>query len=68
MELKNVNLNVFNVVIKDLKPFLLFFSKILKIELNKGLQSITKKFRPQQGYEFCPLQCNYGKNKELFFK
>jgi len=39
MELKNVNSNGCNVVIKN-KKFGIFFQKILKIELIKGLQSL----------------------------
>jgi len=39
MELKNANPNGCNVVINNLHP-MIFFSKILKIELNKGLQSL----------------------------
>jgi len=38
MELKNDNSNGCNVVINNLHPMGLFFQKILKIELNKGLQ------------------------------
>jgi len=37
MELKNVNINGCNVVINNLRPTILFSSKI---ELNKGLQSL----------------------------
>jgi len=37
MELKNANPNGCNVVIKNLHHIILFFQKILKIELNKGL-------------------------------
>jgi len=40
MELKNANPNGFNVVIKNLHLLISFFQKILKIELNKGLQSL----------------------------
>jgi len=40
MELKNANLNGFNVVINNLHPMNLFFQKILKIEQDKGLQSL----------------------------
>jgi len=40
MELKNDNPNGFNVVINNLHPMFLFLSKILKIELNKGIQSL----------------------------
>jgi len=40
MALKNANSNVCNVVINNLHPMILFFQKILKIELNKGLQSL----------------------------
>jgi len=40
MELKNANFNGFDVVIKSLHLIFLFFPKILKIELNKGLQSL----------------------------
>jgi len=41
MELKNVNPNGCNVIINNLNPTILFFSKkIEKIELNKGLQSL----------------------------
>jgi len=40
MELKNTNPNGCNVVINNLHPTILFFQKILKIELNKGLQSL----------------------------
>jgi len=40
IQLKNVNPNGCNVVINNLHPMVLFFQKILKIELNKGLQSL----------------------------
>jgi len=40
MKLKNVNPNGHNVVINNQHPMFLFFSKILKIELNKGCQSL----------------------------
>jgi len=39
MELKNANPNGCNDVINNLQPNF-FFPKILKIELNKGLQSL----------------------------
>jgi len=38
MKLKNSN--GFNVLVNNLHPMILFFQKILKIELNKGLQSL----------------------------
>jgi len=42
IELKNANPNGCNVVINNLHRFLfLFFSKILKIDLNKGFQSLS---------------------------
>jgi len=41
MELKNANPNGYNVVINNLHPMILIFSKILKIELNyKGFQNL----------------------------
>jgi len=40
MELKNANFNGCNVVIKNLHLMFVIFYKILKIELNKGLQSL----------------------------
>jgi len=40
MELENANPNGCNAVIRNLQPMILIFSKILKIELNKGLQSL----------------------------
>jgi len=38
MELKNASPNGCNVVINNLHPTILFFSKKLKIEINKGFQ------------------------------
>ena len=40
MELKNPNLKGYNFVINNVHLIFLFFPKILKIELNKGLQSL----------------------------
>jgi len=40
MELKNTNSNGCKVAINNLHPMILFFSKLLKIQLNKGLQSL----------------------------
>jgi len=40
MKLKNVIPNGWNVVINNLHLVFYFFQKILKIELNKGLQSL----------------------------
>jgi len=40
MELKNANPNGCNVVISNIHLIFLFIPKILKIELNKGLQSL----------------------------
>jgi len=40
MELKNANSNGCNIVINNPHPIILFFSKILRIELNEGLQSL----------------------------
>jgi len=39
MELDNANLNGGDVVLNNLHPMIIIFSKILKIELNKGLRS-----------------------------
>jgi len=39
MELKNANFNGFNVVINNLHPTVVFFKELLKIDLNKGIQS-----------------------------
>jgi len=41
MELKNSNSNGCNVVINNTHLIIYFFPKILKIELNKGLQSLS---------------------------
>jgi len=38
MELKNVSSNFCNVIINKMHLMFLFFPKILKIELNKGLK------------------------------
>jgi len=40
MELKYTDANGCNVVINNPHPMILFFLKILKIELSKGLQSL----------------------------
>jgi len=45
MELKNVNPNGCNVEINNLLPMLLYFSKILKTELNKRLPKFILKKR-----------------------
>jgi len=38
--MKNANPNSCNVVINNLYPMILYFSKNIEIELNKGLQSL----------------------------
>jgi len=40
MELKNPNPNGCNVIINNIHLMILFFQKILKIELNTGLQNL----------------------------
>jgi len=42
MELKYANSNGYNFVINSLNAMIYFFPKMLKIELNKGLQSLFK--------------------------